>query len=620
MKTTFYPAGVCSKQIDIDLEDGVIRSLSVTGGCNGNLKFISNLLANKIATEVIALLRGTPCRDKATSCPDQISIALEQALEDEKNQREAEKKTYSSGLEFDMSLEFMFDKYKYLQKINSPIYGVNDASELVVRPVNFDMLCYLLMSEGTHMILFGGVWSNTTQSVIDRINFMAKKHGVDTVYLFDFSPDGTAEATIKQDITAQASYNGPGKKPANAFADFNYIYGELVSRHLTNLNDWVKNKVGGGRDITYLNLYQDAVAVPELREPFLFLFNKDNRVDHSGFHDGEDGSYPILWAVELEAYRDRIDGQLYSDPAKHDASTLLSDFDAQLEASIFCHVEGLTPYSPADYLWDAFRMNQRGHSFKTEDAFKKGEQINLQAISFQELHWLVQQKGSFIILLAGPWCAFSQGAVATVNDYAVANQARVYVFDTRLDSKHPIDFWKYPRQNELKLSHPALLKYYVELWEKYFPRAEIKCKLDPSRHWDRLTLTYTDESGKDHTVLTVGIPFLLSYNKDHVNRAGRLSPILASRHDSGELINCSDLFVYYEPIYKDFKAGVYYVFYAYMESLGRKACEISVDRTAPIVAGQPVRHTETKAYHKTHDWYAERRNDTDSEEDCYDCC
>jgi len=84
LKTVYYPAGVCSRRFDITLQGGVITELTVTGGCEGNLKGISALVKGRRAEEVIPLLRGTDCGGKGTSCPDQISMALEEALEKEK--------------------------------------------------------------------------------------------------------------------------------------------------------------------------------------------------------------------------------------------------------------------------------------------------------------------------------------------------------------------------------------------------------------------------------------------------------------------------------------------------------------------------------------------------------
>ena len=80
MKTTFYPKGVCSRQYDIELEDGIIKDIRIVGGCSGNLQGIRSLIIGQKAEDVIPKIRGIRCGFKATSCPDQISYALEEAL------------------------------------------------------------------------------------------------------------------------------------------------------------------------------------------------------------------------------------------------------------------------------------------------------------------------------------------------------------------------------------------------------------------------------------------------------------------------------------------------------------------------------------------------------------
>lgn len=85
MTYTYYPTGVCSSQIDLELEDGVIQSVAFTGGCNGNLKGISTLVQGMPAREAIEKLQGTTCGWKPTSCPDQLSKALAAALAQEQH-------------------------------------------------------------------------------------------------------------------------------------------------------------------------------------------------------------------------------------------------------------------------------------------------------------------------------------------------------------------------------------------------------------------------------------------------------------------------------------------------------------------------------------------------------
>ena len=72
--------GTCSQQTIVDLgEDGVIRSIEILGGCNGNLKGLSSLLAGMPAAEAIQRLKGLTCGPRPTSCPDQIAKALQEA-------------------------------------------------------------------------------------------------------------------------------------------------------------------------------------------------------------------------------------------------------------------------------------------------------------------------------------------------------------------------------------------------------------------------------------------------------------------------------------------------------------------------------------------------------------
>lgn len=73
---TYQPKGVCSQKFEFEIEDGFIRSLKVTGGCNGNLQGISRLLKDKKVDDVIDILQGVHCGPRPTSCPDQIACAL----------------------------------------------------------------------------------------------------------------------------------------------------------------------------------------------------------------------------------------------------------------------------------------------------------------------------------------------------------------------------------------------------------------------------------------------------------------------------------------------------------------------------------------------------------------
>ena len=83
MHYTSTTKGTCSSSVSFDLEDGIVKNVSFSGGCNGNTTGISRLCEGLPAQEVIARLRGIKCGFKSTSCPDQLACAIEYALEKE---------------------------------------------------------------------------------------------------------------------------------------------------------------------------------------------------------------------------------------------------------------------------------------------------------------------------------------------------------------------------------------------------------------------------------------------------------------------------------------------------------------------------------------------------------
>ncbi len=78
MHKTYKPKGVCSVQMDFDVEDGKIKNLKVVGGCNGNLKGIAALVEGQDIEDVKKRLKGIDCNGRGTSCPDQLAKALEE--------------------------------------------------------------------------------------------------------------------------------------------------------------------------------------------------------------------------------------------------------------------------------------------------------------------------------------------------------------------------------------------------------------------------------------------------------------------------------------------------------------------------------------------------------------
>ena len=77
MQYVYSPRGVCSRGMIIDVEDNIIKNVKIVGGCAGNTVGISRLIQGMDIDEAIKRLKGIPCGNKGTSCPDQLAIALE---------------------------------------------------------------------------------------------------------------------------------------------------------------------------------------------------------------------------------------------------------------------------------------------------------------------------------------------------------------------------------------------------------------------------------------------------------------------------------------------------------------------------------------------------------------
>ena len=80
---TYVTKGVCSKQIEITIDNDIITAIRFVGGCAGNTQGVAALAIGRLVDEVIDRLSGIRCGFKSTSCPDQLSAALRQYKENQ---------------------------------------------------------------------------------------------------------------------------------------------------------------------------------------------------------------------------------------------------------------------------------------------------------------------------------------------------------------------------------------------------------------------------------------------------------------------------------------------------------------------------------------------------------
>ena len=84
MEYRYKPSGVCSREMIFDIEDNIVKSVKIIGGCAGNTVGVAKLVEGLTIDEVIKKLKGIPCGIKQTSCPDQLARALEEIKENMK--------------------------------------------------------------------------------------------------------------------------------------------------------------------------------------------------------------------------------------------------------------------------------------------------------------------------------------------------------------------------------------------------------------------------------------------------------------------------------------------------------------------------------------------------------
>ena len=81
MRYSYRTKGVCSSQINFDLDGNVVTNVEFISGCNGNLKAISKLVNGMTVDKIEEVLKGNTCGWKPTSCADQLAIAVRQAYD-----------------------------------------------------------------------------------------------------------------------------------------------------------------------------------------------------------------------------------------------------------------------------------------------------------------------------------------------------------------------------------------------------------------------------------------------------------------------------------------------------------------------------------------------------------
>ena len=80
---TYIPNQVCAKEMTLEINEEIIENVEITGGCPGSVVGMARLIVGMNVHEALKRLKGVPCGSRDTSCPDQLSLALEAYLDKE---------------------------------------------------------------------------------------------------------------------------------------------------------------------------------------------------------------------------------------------------------------------------------------------------------------------------------------------------------------------------------------------------------------------------------------------------------------------------------------------------------------------------------------------------------
>ena len=519
------------------------------------------MIKNKLkylAFAALSFLGLASCDKKENKIDDNKNLNQNQVL-----------KTDLSDLNYEFEKEYFYSDYNEKSLADTTRQGIKTfekKDDIVFDAITYEELVGILESEGNYLILFGGSWCHNTRAAVPFINDYANQYGIKTIYNFDFYLDGTNSNThIRNTTPTDPSRVTPG-------TEYNYLYGELVSRYLTNLTDFVEYKTGSNSSVNYTNSSSEVVNVAKLQVPFLFLYNKDNKVNNSGTEGtyNSKGTFPIVYGFEemIDLDKDgvykttRVDGQSVKQYQTEEYKTRLK--------TIFDYIKDnnikLSNYEDSKYVKSFYNLK----SNKT--IFNENDKINIKILTYRQLIWLLNQEGNSVILLGGTWCGNTQATIKTINEYAVKNNVIIYNFDTKLDGGYAKKYWSYTNDLHIRDTANSFVKLYTNLIEQYLTNIVTLYDVNDAASYKHIE--YKDENGCVVKVKKLQVPYLLSYNKDAKDSDGFKAPITSYYEEMLVLNETSADYVYSDSNYLSVKTNTKNVINTYLKTNNKEALDI----------------------------------------------
>lgn len=326
-----------------------------------------------------------------------------------------------SSPDFDFEKEYAFGDFNAHSRADMERQGGIDTfedKEIVFQDISYDQLINLLNQEGNFLIQLSGSWCHNSRALSPSVNKYAKEYGIDTIYSYDFNVDNGDDGSMFVRMSNEKTTLG---------TKYNYMYGEFVSRYLTNLDDWIAYPKDDDTALSYTNAEGKEVTVGRLQQPIIFLYNKDNTVDNSD-SGNTSGKCPIVYAFEEMVERDAEglyvketdeEGNPVLDEDGNPVRKYITDEYNERLKKMFDYIKTnqieLSHYTKEAYMRDAF--NSYG-----KEIFKKDEQINVYPVTYRQLEWLLDEDGNAIVLMGGPGSEKTRAVIGKINDYAVKNK------------------------------------------------------------------------------------------------------------------------------------------------------------------------------------------------------
>ncbi len=431
-----------------------------------------------------------------------------------------------SSADYEFEKNYIFGDFNRHSLNDVPRQGIDtfEDNDIVFVDINYEELIDILESEGNYLIQFSGSWCHNSRAMSNYSNTLAKEYGIDTIYMYDFDFDNGEDGKTFLRMT-----NGS----ENVGVQWNYMYGDVITKYLTNMDDWIEFPSDTEAAITYTNAEGKDLTVSRAQEPILVLYNKDNTTDNSGKGADRD-KFPVVYAFEKMV--DRDEKGVYLVEMDENGEEVLDEDGNQIRNYITDeYIEELR--APFDYMKD---NSVEFADYTDEDYFRKhfeslsdADQVNLHVVTYRELVWLLDQDGNSLVLFGGPWDDATQASIASVNDYAVANNAQVYVFDPVLDDGVTAG-WGYKNSASILESDSAISYMYTDLIESYLSNLT-------TSEYDEANadtcVSYTNDAGQEVSVPKAVTPYLFAYNKAATDEDGLEAPVTAYSENGKDILS-----------------------------------------------------------------------------------